>query len=219
MAEKRFKIRKAHSEDIEQLIDLHREGFREEIFYQVPTKYCRRWWEYLLASDAAEVYVAEIETKIAGASVLVVNLEEYYRAKSSFKAPFSIRIATLLSKPNVAKEYFKKLLKTHGILRTPTSDIKFCPDIAGEFTLLDTTVVAKDFRRQGILKELRKRCEERTIELKRSVIFTMVDPFNKAPLEANLKVFKSICVGKSKDGMLFLKKPLVPRHEINIIPK
>jgi len=219
MAEKRFKIRKAHSADIDQLIVLHREGFREEIFYQVPTKYCRRWWEYLLASNVAEAYVAEIETKIAGASVLVIDLEEYYRAKSRFKASFPVRLATLLSKPNVAKEYFKKVLKTHGILKAPTCDIKVCPDIKGKFTLLDTTVVAKEFRRQGILKELRKRCEERTLELQRSVIFTMVDSFNKAPLEANLKVFKSVCVGKSKNGMLFLKKPLVPSYEINVMPK
>ncbi len=213
MNQKEFEIRRAKSGDIDQLVDLHRRGFPEEIFYQVPRRYGRRWWKFLLDSKTAEVFVAEPDGKIAGAAVLVIDLKEFQKNKGRFKAPFCIRLATLFSKPNAALKYLGKVLKGHGILKDPATDIKFHPGPEGEFTLLDTSVVAKEFRRQGLLKRLWQRCEERTLELNRPVILTMVDPGNKAPLEANLKVFKSVCVGKSKDGMLFFKKSLAPKKQ------
>lgn len=212
MDQEEIRIRKGHSGDIDQLIDLQREGFPEEIFYQVPRKYCRRWWEYLLTSNVAEVFVAEVGERIVGASVLVIELDEFYEAKGRFKVSFPIRLTTLLTKPNVTLAYFKKILKSHGFLKPPITHIKIHPDIEGEFSLLDTAVVAKEYRRRGILKRLRKRCEERTIELNRPVLLTMVDPSNTAPLKANFEVFKSVCVGKSKSGMLFLKKHLIPKN-------
>lgn len=106
-------IRPAEMRDIEKLIFLSKKAFSENIKDNFPPKIAKRYWVKLINSRNIKIFILELNDKISGYYILVINISEYRKEleKIGSLMRVSMFIGRLLSICNILKSGSIKIAK------------------------------------------------------------------------------------------------------------
>lgn len=202
-----IEIRHATLRDIDNLVRIHRECFPEEVLYQVPKSYAKRWWSFLLSSDSVEVYVVSINGKVAGFSTLKIDALTYQREKKKHKAPLLIRVYTVLVSPKIFTQIIRKFFYSLFSASNNTANQKNDNKYSSTCTWIDPLVISSKYRRKGLAKQFLTFLDKRTVELSRKTIVSMVAINNEPSIQMH-ENFGYELTGHISGSYFFYKKEL-----------
>ena len=203
-------IRRASLKDVNDLISIHRECFPEEVLYQVPKSYAKRWWSFLLTFDSVETYVASVNGKTAGSATLKIDAPAYQREKTRHKAPFLIRVYTVVARPKIVIEFYRKFLRRLISMSNDTTPPQHNCEYTSNCAWIDPTAISGKYRRIGLARQLTIFMERRALELNRKYLVTMVAINNKPSMKLHEKIGYER-THHVADAYFFYKKKLNPK--------
>lgn len=175
-------IRRATVSDMQDLYWLYRKSFPEALRFQIPFSYAQKWFNFLLTTKTAEVYVYCIHGEIAGSVVLLTDLAAYDEERKRNHPPFWIRGLTVATSPKIIKEFLAKgIIRFVGQFRGRSPRQK---NPQNGTTWADMLAISHAHRGKRLAKELLRFIEYRTVELQRPAIGSFVRAKNKASIRA-----------------------------------
>jgi len=199
-------IVKAHDRDIGYLIDLHRECFPKALLYQMPPGHGKRWWRFLLTSNAVEVYILTCHGMRVGSAVLITDPEEYERQKRAHRVTLGGRLLGIMRHPRVLAGRLRPA--RYPALPLPANGEPFAGINAAEKNCwINPIAIAEGYRNKGFGRHVLTFLESRSVAIGKKNISLHVNPRNPAALH-----FYQACgykrIGVISRGWVTFKKAL-----------
>ena len=171
-------VRKAESEDINNLLEICKKSFRKLERWQAPRFLTRDRWKKILSSSVAETWVCLVNNKIAGYVTLVMDIISFENERKQYDKNV---IKKVLYKILCPKLMLKKLLKKIKLNQSNPVRVH-CEKQNGNEPKncywIDSIAVNPENRRSGIATILVDKCKERAIQYNMDGIKLGVDSDN-----------------------------------------
>lgn len=173
-------VRKAESSDIDELIEISRQGFPEAVRWQIPRFLSRKRWAEILESEIAETWICSLNGRIAGYVILLKDntvsiVKKYHYDRYVLrKCYYHLLCPRLIFKKLVKKIHsYKKKNVTVSPAESQKEELNNC-------TWIDSIAVSPEMRGKGVARKLLQICRQRTLELKKEGIKLSVETENVA---------------------------------------
>ena len=207
-----MKIRLSTINDIRSLFRINRESFPESLRCKAPLSYWMPYWNTLICTFSAEVYVVDINNKIAGFAIVVLDREKLQLEMKKRRLPlilyiysYFIMVFKLIISPKVLIALIRKFTQRFLFFFTKNEiqDRKIEPS---ENTMwIALLAVSPKYRRKGIASLILKFLEERGIELDINIIALHVKGLNLESILLYEKI-NYVKTRKTFDGFTYKKR-------------
>jgi hypothetical protein len=213
ISKRKIEISRADDSTIQDIITICKQSFPLSAKENSPRKILKKKWKHLIKSQAIEVYVILVNNKIAGFSVLIVDLNALRIEKKSIRFIDRIlyalgQVIAMLFNVNIFKASLKKAVKTfysksnnfHKAIATEPK--KFSVDKLAWYEL---AAISIDYQGMGLGKRLYSFIVNRACELSKEVIVGRADDDNVSG-RALFEKLGYILTAHTSDGQVTYKK-------------
>lgn len=174
-------LRRACPADKNALVEVCRRSFRASLRWRCVPRAARQWWQYVLATGAAETYVFASDKEVKGFCVLITDAQLWARESQSRRMPL---LSTLLVAPLHPTVMGAKILRRFAVAsgRANPRAVAAARKWPRPRSWIELIAVDPTMRGRGVARMLLLACEARTVELGGAVIGLSVDADNDAAI-------------------------------------
>jgi ribosomal protein S18 acetylase RimI-like enzyme len=174
-----IEIRRADLADIKDIIVLNRASFPDSLKERAPFYYLKKWWVFLLSSASTEVYVITNDKILIGFAVLIISEDTYKKESKLHQLPWHCFIYGLLTSPELLLYLPQKVLSRLRTQRAYNQDTSNKRGLE-ERTWIELAALSKEYQGKGLAKRLFSFLEQRTKDLDRNTICSLLNKTNHA---------------------------------------
>jgi len=173
-----IEIRRACCQDINELIAITREAYKDSLKWHSRRAMAKKWWGLFLDSRCCETWVCLCNENIEGFVVLILDVDQYNEQKRKQRPSLGDVLFMSMTHPVLLiRKIFGRIFSRNAmIIGQPT--VQNSEGSATDTLWVELMAVLPNMRRKGLATTMLRFCSQRATELCRNTIKLCVDKKN-----------------------------------------